>query len=102
MGCKIFVAAPLVVLLHFIERFAGGRSRRLEQPSAFRATPALKMQFLDPYQFALHGLLRTPFDLLRQSSSNVTATTETALFIALSEVLLMPLVFERTECLVKA
>jgi hypothetical protein len=26
VGCKIFVAPPLVVLLHFIERFAGGRS----------------------------------------------------------------------------
>ena len=97
MGCKIFIAPPLVVLLHFIERFAGGCSRRIEHPSAFGATPALKTLIFDPYQFALHGLLSTSFDLLRLCSSSATATTKAALFSALSEVPPKPPVFEHTK-----
>src|ERR1700674_1573987 len=62
MGCKIFSALLLVVLLHFLERFAGGCSRRIKRPCAFGATPAPKTLFFDPYQFAAHGLLSTPRD----------------------------------------
>ena len=102
MGCKIFIAPLLVVLLHFIERFSGGCSRRIEHPSAFGATPALKMLFFDPYQFALHSLLSTPFDLLPLCSSSGAATTKTALFIALSQVLLKPPVFEHSKSEVNA
>jgi hypothetical protein len=102
MGCKIFIAPLLVVLLHFIERFAGGCSRRIEHPSAFGATPALKTLFFDPYQFALHTLLSTPFDLLPLCSSSGAATTKTALFIALSQVLLKPPVFEHSKSEVNA
>jgi hypothetical protein len=96
MGCKIFIAPPLVVLLHFIERFAGGRPRRVEHPSAFGATPALKTLFFDPCEFALHGLPSTPLNLLRLRPSSATATTKAALFIAMSEVQPKPPVFEHT------
>ena len=64
MGCKVLVALPLVVLLHFIERSAGRRSRRIEHPCAFGATPAPKTLFVDPYQSAAHGLPNTPRDLI--------------------------------------
>jgi hypothetical protein len=101
MGCKIFTAPPLVVLFHFIERIADGCSRRIEHPSAFGATPALKTLIFDPNQFALHGLLGTPFDLLRLCSSSATAATKAALLIALSEVLPKPVVFEHTKSVVK-
>ena len=98
MVCEIFIAPPFVVLLHFIERFAGGCSRRMKYPSTFGAAPALKTLFFDPYQFALHGLLSTPFDdLLLLCPWSATATTKAALFIALSEVLPVPPVFEPTE-----
>jgi hypothetical protein len=97
MGCKIFIAPPLVVLHHFIERIASGCSRGIEHPRAFGTTPALKTLFFDPYQFAPHGLVSTPFDLLRVCSSSATATSKAALFIALSEVLPEPPVFEHTE-----
>jgi hypothetical protein len=65
MGCKIFIALLLVVLLHFIERSADGWSRRIEHPCAFRATPPPKTPFFEPYQFAAHGLSSTPLDLVR-------------------------------------
>ena len=97
MGCKIFIAPPLVVLLHFIERFADGSSRRIEQPCAFGATPALETVSFDPCQFALHGLLSTPFDLLRSCTSNATATTIAAPSIALTEVPPKPPVFEHSK-----
>jgi hypothetical protein len=65
MVCKILIALLLVVLQHFIERFAGGWSRRIEHPCAFGATPAPKTLLIDPYQFAAHGLPSTPRDLAR-------------------------------------
>jgi hypothetical protein len=49
MGCKFFIAQPLVLLPHFLERFAGGRPRRTERPCASRATPALKARLFNPY-----------------------------------------------------
>jgi len=54
---KIFIASPLEVHFHFIERFASGESHRTEHPCAFGASPARKMLFIDPYQFAAHGPL---------------------------------------------
>jgi hypothetical protein len=97
MGRKIFIAPPLVVLLHFIERLADGCSRRIEHPSAFGATPALKTLFFDPSQFALHGLLSTPSDLLRTCASSAVATTNAALSIALSDVPPKSPVFEHCK-----
>jgi hypothetical protein len=97
MGCKIFIAPPLVVLLHFIERFAAGCSRRIEHPCAFGATPALKTLFFDPYQVALHDLLSAPLDFVRLFSSSAIAATNAALFIALTEVLPKLPVFENTK-----
>ena len=75
MRCKIIIPPPQVVLDHFIERFADGCSRRVEHPSAFGAAPPLKTLFIEPYQFALHSHLSTPFDLLwlwfeRNSNNN--------------------------------
>lgn len=60
MGCKIFIALILVLLHHFIERFPGGRSRRIKHPNAFGATPPLRTLSFGPYQFAPHGLHCTP------------------------------------------
>jgi hypothetical protein len=97
MVCKIFTAPPLEVLFHFIERFAGGCSRRIEHPSAFGTTPALKTLIFDPNQFALHGLLGKPFDFLQLCSSSAPLTTKAALFIALGKVLPKPTVFEHTK-----
>jgi hypothetical protein len=65
MSCKVFIAPLLVVPLHFIERVAGGYSRRIEHPRAFGATPAPKTLSFDPYQFAVHTRPSTPHDLLR-------------------------------------
>jgi hypothetical protein len=65
MRCELLVALLLVVLLHFVERFTGGCSRRIEHPCAFEASPTLKILFFDPYQFAAHGLASTPRDLVR-------------------------------------
>ena len=97
MGFKFTIPPPFVVRLHFIDRSPGGCSRRIEYPSALGATPALKTIFFDPHEFALHGLLGTPFDLLGLCSSSATATTEAALFVALSKVLPEPPDFEHTE-----
>jgi hypothetical protein len=49
VGGKLFIALPYIVLLHFIERIAGGRSRRIEHPRAFGATPSPERLFGDPY-----------------------------------------------------
>jgi transposase-like protein len=65
IGCEIFIALQLVVLLHFIQRFAGGWSRRIEHPCAFGAAPAPKTLFFDPYQFAEHRLPSTSRDVVR-------------------------------------
>src|ERR1700681_1557847 len=54
MGCKLFVPLQLEVAHHFIERFAGGRTRRLEPPATFGATKTLKTLFLNPYQLPAH------------------------------------------------
>jgi hypothetical protein len=60
MGCELPFALPLVVLLHFIERFANRCSRRIEDPCAFGATPTTKTLFADPHEFAAHGLPSSP------------------------------------------
>jgi len=63
MSCKLFIAPLLVVLLHFLERFADGRFRRFEHPSAIGATRISKLLFFDPYQLAAHGLVSALLDL---------------------------------------
>src|ERR1700730_6436551 len=57
MGCKLLVPLPLEVAQHFIERWAGGRSRRLEPPVTFGATKTPKTLFLNPYQLPVHSRL---------------------------------------------
>ena len=57
MGCKLFVALQLEVPHHFIERFAGGRTRGFEPPATFGATKTLKTLLLNPYQLPAHGHL---------------------------------------------
>jgi hypothetical protein len=54
MGCKLFVALQLEVAHHFIERFAGGRTRGFEPPATFGATKTLKTLLLNPYQLPAH------------------------------------------------
>jgi hypothetical protein len=54
MGCKLLVALQLEVAHHFIERFAGGRTRGFEPPATFGATKTLKTLFLNPYQLPAH------------------------------------------------
>ena len=55
VGSKLFVALAFILLLHFIQRFEGERTRRLKHPVTLGATEALKVLFLNPYQLAWHG-----------------------------------------------
>src|SRR6266850_2041542 len=55
VGSKLFVALAFVVLLHFIQGFVEGRTRRPKHPAALRATEAQKVLALHPYQLAWHG-----------------------------------------------
>ena len=55
MRGKLFVALRLKVPHHFIERFPGGRARRVEDPGAFGATKAPKTLLFNPYQLPTHG-----------------------------------------------
>jgi hypothetical protein len=55
MGWKLFVALQLDVPHHFIKGIAGGRARRVEQPSAFGATVTPKTASVDPYKLARHS-----------------------------------------------
>jgi hypothetical protein len=64
VGCKSVVAQPLEIPQHFVERRTGRGSRRTKQPCALGAAPAQKAVLFDPYQFAAHGFLSTPRDLL--------------------------------------
>jgi len=57
MQCKLCVALQLKVSHHFIERFAGERTRRLEPPATFGATKTPKTLLLNPYQLPAHGRL---------------------------------------------
>jgi hypothetical protein len=57
MGCKLFVALQLEVVHHFIERFASGRARRVEDPGTFGATKTSKTLLFNPHQFAAQGRL---------------------------------------------
>lgn len=57
MGCKLSIAPYLEVVHHFIERCAGGRTRRLEPPATFGATKSPKTRLLNPYQLPAHGRL---------------------------------------------
>ena len=52
MGCKLLVPPQLEVAHHFIERCAGGGSKRFEPPVTFGATKTPKMLFLNPYQLS--------------------------------------------------
>ena len=58
MGGELVVAPLLKVLHHFTKRFASGRIRRVERPSAFEATPTIKAVFFDPYEPASRGHLQ--------------------------------------------
>jgi hypothetical protein len=57
MQCKLFVALQLEVAHHFIERCAGGRSRRSAPPATFGATKTPKTLLFNPHQFPAHGRL---------------------------------------------
>jgi hypothetical protein len=57
MECKRFVALQLEVAHHFIERCAGGRTRRFEPPATFGATKTPKTLLLNPYHLPAHGRL---------------------------------------------
>ena len=74
MGCKLLVALQLKVPLRFIERFASGRARRVEDPGAFGATPTPKTLLFNPYQLPTHGRLcrRAPSLSDPQMRSTVT------------------------------
>ena len=55
MQCKLFVALQLEVAHHFIERCAGGRTRRFEPPATFGATKTPKTRLFNPHQFPAHS-----------------------------------------------
>ncbi len=104
MGRKFLIALLLVVLNHVIERFARGQSQRIEHPCAFGATPAPKMLFTDPCQFAAHRPLSHLViwrgyalvkDYVALVFSSATAPTKAA--FALGDVLLKSPLFEQTS-----
>jgi hypothetical protein len=55
MGSKLSVTLRLDIAHHFIERLAGGRSRRFEPPAALGATKTSKTLLFNPYQFPAHA-----------------------------------------------
>jgi hypothetical protein len=57
MQRKLFIALQLKVPVRFIERFASERARRVEDPSAFGATPTSKTLLFNPYQLPTHDRL---------------------------------------------
>jgi hypothetical protein len=57
MGCKLFVALQLEVAHHFIERCAGGCTRRFEPPATCGTTKTPKTLLLNPHQLPAHGRL---------------------------------------------
>jgi hypothetical protein len=64
MRGELLIALLLVVRLHLVNRAANDRPGRVEHPSAFGATPALKLLAFDPHQFATHRLFGRRRDLL--------------------------------------
>jgi hypothetical protein len=55
MQCKLPVALRLEVAHHFIEGFASGRTRSVEDPDTFGATKTPKSLLFNPYQLPTHG-----------------------------------------------
>ena len=55
VGGKLFVTLGLVLLLHFIQRLADDRTRRMKQPITLGATETLEGAVLNPNQLARHG-----------------------------------------------
>jgi len=55
MQRKLLVALQFKVPHRFIEGFASGRARRIEDPGAFGATPTPKTLLFNPYQLPAHG-----------------------------------------------
>jgi hypothetical protein len=60
MQGKLLVALQFEVAHHFSEGAAGGCARRVEDPSAFGATKALKTRLVNPYELSIHGGLSAP------------------------------------------
>jgi len=54
MRCKLAVALPLVVLLHFFYRVAGRHTRRVELPCAFGTSPTPEALFFNPHDLSTH------------------------------------------------
>jgi hypothetical protein len=57
MQSKLFVALQLEVAHHFIERCAGGRTRRFKPPATVGTTKTPKTQLFNPHQLPAHGRL---------------------------------------------
>jgi hypothetical protein len=57
MQCKLFVALQLEVVHHFIERCAGGSTRRFKPPATVGAAKTPKTQLFNPHQLPAHGRL---------------------------------------------
>jgi hypothetical protein len=49
VGSKLFVTLGLVLLLHFIQRFANHWTRRIKKPVTLGATETLTVPVLNPY-----------------------------------------------------
>jgi hypothetical protein len=61
MRRELCVALQRKVAHHLIDRFAGRRAGRVEDPSAFGTTKTLKTRLLNPYQRPAHVLARPNF-----------------------------------------
>src|ERR1700730_1733247 len=64
MRCELLVALLFVLTSHFVYRVADGRPCHVENPCAFRATPAPKILSFDPYQFTAYPLHSAPPNLV--------------------------------------
>jgi len=54
---ELFVALLLEVAHHFVEGWAGGRTRGLEPPATLGTPKTAKKRLLNPYQLPVHGRL---------------------------------------------
>ena len=54
MRSKLAIALPLVVLLHFSDRSAGGQTRRVILPCTCRTGPRPNALFFNPYRLPMH------------------------------------------------
>jgi hypothetical protein len=73
VGSKLFVTLGFVLPLHFMQRFANERTRRIKHPVTLGASEALKVLVLNPYKLAWHcGIIRLTMCKMEQGPEAAT------------------------------